>query len=248
MSQGRVHEAARAGAAYASASRPGVPSSLDGKRSHRSRSSRSSRALAAPFGIGRGIHLGDTIIGTKGRVAFEAPAAETLLTAHRELEKLVLTGRQARIKETVAQPYGDLVHEGQQLDPVCRDIEALLLSSQERVTGDVQVLFRPGSASSRASVAAFADGRIERRVRRSSGRMDAGRCARLLEDGVATGHLPPARRRGRRREAAQDGRGMRSGGGRQDRLGHPGARPVARDAHRAARFLARKGWCWSSRS
>ena len=102
-------------------------------------------ALAAPFGIGRGIHLGDTIIGTKGRVAFEAPAAETLLTAHRELEKLVLTARQQRIKELVAQPYGDLVHEGQLLDPVCRDIEALLLSSQERVTGEVHVLFRPGN-------------------------------------------------------------------------------------------------------
>jgi len=101
--------------------------------------------LGAPFAIGRGIHLGDTIIGTKGRVAFEAPAAETLLTAHRELEKLVLTPRQQRIKELVAQPYGDLVHEGQLLDPVCRDIEALLISSQERVTGDVKVLFRPGS-------------------------------------------------------------------------------------------------------
>ncbi|HUN71917.1 MAG TPA: argininosuccinate synthase [Steroidobacteraceae bacterium] len=101
--------------------------------------------LAAPFGIGRGIHLGDTIIGTKGRVAFEAPAAEVLLTAHRELEKLVLTGRQQRIKETVAQPYGDLVHEGQLLDPVCRDIEALLLSSQERVTGQVRVQLRPGN-------------------------------------------------------------------------------------------------------
>jgi argininosuccinate synthase len=102
-------------------------------------------AVAAPFGIGRGIHLGDTIIGTKGRVAFEAPAAEALLTAHRELEKLVLTGRQQRIKELVAQPYGDLVHEGQLLDPVCRDIEALLLSSQERVTGDVHILLRPGN-------------------------------------------------------------------------------------------------------
>jgi len=102
-------------------------------------------ALAAPFGIGRGIHLGDTIIGTKGRVAFEAPAAEVLLTAHRELEKLVLTGRQQRIKETVAQPYGDLVHEGQLLDPVCRDIEALLLSSQERVTGRVRIQLRPGN-------------------------------------------------------------------------------------------------------
>jgi argininosuccinate synthase len=102
-------------------------------------------AVAARFGLGRGIHLGDTIIGTKGRVAFEAPAAEVLLSAHRELEKLVLTARQQRIKESVAAPYGDLVHEGQLLDPVCRDIEALLLSSQERVTGEVQVLMRPGS-------------------------------------------------------------------------------------------------------
>ena len=57
----------------------------------------------------------------------------------------MLTGRQQRIKELVAQPYGDLVHEGQLLDPVCRDIEALLLSSQERVTGDVHVLLRPGN-------------------------------------------------------------------------------------------------------
>jgi argininosuccinate synthase len=102
-------------------------------------------ALAAPFGIGRGIHLGDTIIGTKGRVAFEAPAAEVLLTAHRELEKLVLTPRQQRVKETLALSYGDWVHEGQLLDPVCRDIEALLVSSQQRVSGEVHMLFRPGS-------------------------------------------------------------------------------------------------------
>ncbi|MEO6366615.1 MAG: argininosuccinate synthase [Steroidobacteraceae bacterium] len=100
--------------------------------------------IGARFGIGRGIHLGDTIIGTKGRVAFEAPAAEILLNAHRELEKLVMTPRQQRIKDLVAGPYGDLVHEGQLLDPVCRDIEALLLSSQERVTGDVNVLLRAG--------------------------------------------------------------------------------------------------------
>ena len=100
---------------------------------------------AGPFGIGRGIHLGDTVIGTKGRVAFEAPAADVLINAHRELEKLVLTGKQSRIKESVAQLYGDWVHEGQHLDPVCRDIEALLVSSQARVSGEVNVLFRPGS-------------------------------------------------------------------------------------------------------
>jgi argininosuccinate synthase len=123
----------------------GRPSGLDGVELAPVELIERLEALAAPFGIGRGIHLGDTIIGTKGRVAFEAPAAEVLLTAHRELEKLVLTARQQRIKETVASPYGDLVHEGQLLDPVCRDIEALLVSSQERVSGEVHVLLRPGS-------------------------------------------------------------------------------------------------------
>jgi argininosuccinate synthase len=123
----------------------GRPSALDGRTLAPVAIIEALEALAAPFGIGRGIHLGDTIIGTKGRVAFEAPAAEVLLTAHRELEKLVLTGRQQRIKDLLAQPYGDLVHEGQLLDPVCRDIEALLLSSQERVTGTVHVLLQSGA-------------------------------------------------------------------------------------------------------
>lgn len=123
----------------------GVPCDLDGIALGPVTLIEKLETLAAPFGIGRGIHLGDTVIGTKGRVAFEAPAAEVLLTAHRELEKLVLTGRQTRIKELVAAPYGDLVHEGHHLDPVCRDIEALLASSQRRVSGEVRVLFRPGS-------------------------------------------------------------------------------------------------------
>ena len=100
--------------------RAGVPASLDGERAPPVDLIEKLEQLAGPYGIGRGIHLGDTVIGTKGRVAFEAPAAEVLLTAHRELEKLVLTGKQARIKDSVAQPYGDLVHEGQHLDPVCR--------------------------------------------------------------------------------------------------------------------------------
>jgi len=126
--------------------RAGIPVSLDGEAQSPVSIIERLEALAGPFGIGRGIHLGDTVIGTKGRVAFEAPAADVLLTAHRELEKLVLTGKQARVKDTVAQQYGDWVHEGQHLDPVCRDIEALLVSSQVRVTGEVKVLFRPGSA------------------------------------------------------------------------------------------------------
>ena len=124
----------------------GRPTGLDGRVLDPVALIEALETLGAAFGLGRGIHLGDTIIGTKGRVAFEAPAAELLITAHRELEKLVLTARQQRIKELVAQPYGDLVHEGQLLDPVCRDIEALLESSQRRVTGDVHVLLRPGSS------------------------------------------------------------------------------------------------------
>ncbi len=124
----------------------GRPIALDGTALDAVALIESLETIAAPYGIGRGIHLGDTIIGTKGRVAFEAPAASVLLDAHRELEKLVLTGRQQRIKDLVAQPYGDLVHEGQLLDPVCRDIEALLASSQARVSGDVHVLLRPGNA------------------------------------------------------------------------------------------------------
>ncbi len=124
----------------------GVPSSLDGVPMDPVALIEAVEAAAGPFGIGRGIHLGDTIIGTKGRVAFEAPAAAVLIEAHRELEKLVLGARQQRVKDQVAAAYGDLVHEGQGLDPVCRDIEALFASSQARVTGTVTVLLRPGSA------------------------------------------------------------------------------------------------------
>jgi argininosuccinate synthase len=123
----------------------GVPVALDGERLDPVALIEKLEAIGARFGIGRGIHLGDTIIGTKGRVAFESPAADILLTSHRELEKLTLTATQARVKELVSADYGQLVHEGKQLDPACRDIEALLASSQQRVTGKVRVQLRPGS-------------------------------------------------------------------------------------------------------
>lgn len=124
----------------------GIPSSLDGVKLDPVSVIEKVEAIGAKFGVGRGIHLGDTIIGTKGRVAFEAPAAEVLISAHRELEKLVMTGRQQRIKEMLSGPYGDLVHEGQHLDPVCRDMEALFVNSQARVTGEVKIQYRPGNA------------------------------------------------------------------------------------------------------
>ena len=123
----------------------GVPVGLDGARLDPVALIEQLEAVGARYGIGRGIHLGDTIIGTKGRVAFEAPAAEILINAHRELEKLTLTLTQTQVKEPVSQIYGQLIHEGKQLDPACRDIEALFTSSQTRVTGKVRVQLRPGS-------------------------------------------------------------------------------------------------------
>ena len=123
----------------------GVPVALDGERLDPVALIEKLEGIGARYGIGRGIHLGDTIIGTKGRVAFEAPAAEILIASHRELEKLTLTHTQARVKEPVSGEYGQFIHEGKQLDPACRDIEALLSSSQARVTGKVRVQLRPGS-------------------------------------------------------------------------------------------------------
>ena len=123
----------------------GVPIALDGESLNPVELIEKLEVLAGAYGIGRGIHLGDTILGTKGRVAFEAPAAVTLISAHRELEKLVLSAQQSKIKDSIATVYGDLIHEGKQLDLACRDIEALLLSSQHRVTGEVSFTLRPGN-------------------------------------------------------------------------------------------------------
>jgi argininosuccinate synthase len=123
----------------------GVPTALDGRPLAPVPLIEQLEAIGRRYAIGRGIHLGDTIIGTKGRVAFEAPAADILLTAHRELEKLTLTATQSRVKEPLSLIYGDLVHEGRQLDPACADIEALLRSSQARVTGRVRCRLRPGN-------------------------------------------------------------------------------------------------------
>jgi len=123
----------------------GIPVALDGESLSPVALIEALESLAGSYGVGRGIHLGDTVLGTKGRVAFEAPAAVTLITAHRELEKLVLSAQQSRVKDSIASLYGDLVHEGKQLDLVCADIEALLESSQQRVTGSVTFTLRPGS-------------------------------------------------------------------------------------------------------
>jgi len=123
----------------------GIPVALDGEKLSPVDLIEELETLAGSYGIGRGIHLGDTVLGTKGRVAFEAPAAITLITAHHELEKLVLSAQQARVKDTLATVYGDLIHEGKQLDLVCANIEAFLTSSQQRVSGQVYFSLKPGN-------------------------------------------------------------------------------------------------------
>ena len=101
------------------------------------------QSIAGPFAIGRDIHVGDTIIGIKGRVGFEAAAPMIVLKAHHALEKHVLTKWQLSWKDQLAQFYGNWLHEGQYLDPVMRDIEAFLTSTQKHVTGDVHVQLYP---------------------------------------------------------------------------------------------------------
>ncbi|HSB93619.1 MAG TPA: argininosuccinate synthase domain-containing protein, partial [Flavitalea sp.] len=100
-------------------------------------------SIAAPYGIGRDIHVGDTIIGIKGRVGFEAAAPMVIIKAHHALEKHVLTKWQLSWKDQLASFYGNWLHEGQIMDPVMRDIEAFLENSQQNVTGDVFIQLMP---------------------------------------------------------------------------------------------------------
>ncbi len=101
------------------------------------------QAIAAPYAIGRGMHVGDTIIGIKGRVGFEAAAPILIIKAHHMLEKHTLTKWQLFWKDQISQFYGNWLHEGQYYDPVMRDLEAMLESSQRMVTGDVFVDLYP---------------------------------------------------------------------------------------------------------
>ena len=115
----------------------------DKKFHHPSEAIQYLQTIAGPYGIGRDIHVGDTIIGIKGRVGFEAAAPMVILKAHHALEKHVLTKWQLKWKDQLAQFYGNWLHEGQILDPVMRDIEAFLENSQQNVTGDVFVQLMP---------------------------------------------------------------------------------------------------------
>jgi argininosuccinate synthase len=103
--------------------------------------------IGSEYKIGRGIHVGDTIIGIKGRVGFEAPAPLMIIQAHQALEKHVLGKWQMYWKDQLSEWYGMMLHEGKFLDPVMRDIESFLEHSQETVTGEVFLKMRPYSFS-----------------------------------------------------------------------------------------------------
>jgi argininosuccinate synthase len=122
----------------------GVPVALDGEALGGGELVDRVGAIAEAYGIGRSIHVGETALGIKGRIGFEAGAALMLIGAHRELEKLVLTKWQSFWKDQLGRFYGDRLHEGHYFDPSLRDIEALFASSQARVTGETRIRHAPG--------------------------------------------------------------------------------------------------------
>jgi argininosuccinate synthase len=122
----------------------GTPVALDGARLSGPDLVAALSDLADQYGVGRNIHVGETALGIKGRIGFEAGGALLLIAAHRELEKLVLTKWQVFWKDQLGRFYGDRLHEGHYFDPALRDIEALLENSQQRVTGETRLRLAAG--------------------------------------------------------------------------------------------------------
>ena len=121
----------------------GEPSAINGKSGSPVEIINQIEKLGSSYAVGRDIHVGDTIVGIKGRVGFEAAAALILIKAHHALEKHVLSKNQLFIKDQLSDWYGSLMHEGQYLDPAMRDIEGFLESSQSGVSGTVEILLAP---------------------------------------------------------------------------------------------------------
>ena len=121
----------------------GEPVSFNGKKMSPVEVILAVRGAAAPYGIGRDIHVGDTIIGIKGRVAFEAAAPLILIKAHHLLEKHVLTKGQLYWKDQISVWYGQQMHDAMYLDPVMRDMEAMMDNMEQHVTGEVEVALMP---------------------------------------------------------------------------------------------------------
>ncbi|MEZ4456445.1 MAG: argininosuccinate synthase [Gemmatimonadales bacterium] len=122
----------------------GIPVSVDGAKLAGADLIGDLSARCERYGIGHNIHVGETALGIKGRIGFEAGSAVVLITAHRELEKLVLTKWQTFWKDHLSRFYGDRLHEGHYFDPALRDIEALITSSQDRVSGETRIRMAPG--------------------------------------------------------------------------------------------------------
>ncbi len=165
----------------------GIPVALDGKALDSVTLVETLNRIGGEYGVGRGYHLGDTVLGIKGRIAFEAPAAEVILAAHRELEKLVLTEEQRFWKDHLGEVYGRRLHQGLFHDPFQRDLEAFFLSSQSRVTGDVVVRLAHGKAivegtTSPFSLMAASDARYGERAAKESDPRSAVGLARLLAE------------------------------------------------------------------
>ncbi|MFN8414714.1 MAG: argininosuccinate synthase [Cytophagaceae bacterium] len=116
---------------------------LNGKRMKSTEAIMELQKIAAPYGIGRDIHVGDTIIGIKGRVGFEAAAPMVIIKAHHTLEKHTLTKWQMYWKDQLSTWYGAFIHEGQFLEPVMRNLEKFLEDTQSTVTGKVKVFLAP---------------------------------------------------------------------------------------------------------
>ena len=121
----------------------GELAAVNGKKGSGEENIEALNVLASAYAIGRDIHVGDTIVGIKGRVGFEAAAALITIKAHHLLEKHTLTKWQLQHKDYISSFYGMHLHEGQYLDPVMRDMEAFLQSSQDKVTGNVTVSLKP---------------------------------------------------------------------------------------------------------
>lgn len=121
----------------------GEPVALNGKKMSPVQLIRELADIANQYGVGRDMHIGDTIIGIKGRVGFEAAAPLIIVKAHHLLEKHVLTKNQLNWKDQIGNFYGQLMHEAQYLEPIMRDMEAFMDSTQESVCGTVDVLLRP---------------------------------------------------------------------------------------------------------
>ncbi|MCO5234485.1 MAG: argininosuccinate synthase [Chitinophagales bacterium] len=122
----------------------GEPVALNGKKyDHPTQVVQELERIAAPYAIGRDIHVGDTIIGIKGRVGFEAAAPLVIIKAHHLLEKHVLTKQQLTWKDMLSNPYGNFLHEGLFFEPAMRDFEAFFSSTQSHVTGDVIIRLQP---------------------------------------------------------------------------------------------------------